>query len=542
VYAAFKGHERWRLLTQYRSINEEESPHATHIMKDQIVTINSQTCFITTDTKGTKRTKALAEYKSKHDAKEGAKYVFDRFGGSDVVPYQCQTCHLWHLSPWPSRSETRLPVLLNKPFSNLQSTNSGGVDVCLPTSTAPSGKAGTKTTKMLSIRTDHAGLEPDAPQEEKQAHSHSHKGRQAAPTTININTQANYPQTSRRLAPTKVKVKAKANTSTSAISHDYQATTAITATLKSKTCFGHHSGAPLTQYATRLEAQEASKTLAARHNDGDSDGLGLGLVPYKCRNSKCRHWHLTPRDRQTPNVSSRLICDCVDSSGVRHKNAYLTRTDALRRAEISLQEKGQKLWVYSCNEGAVTVWHLTSHFSSNRRKGPLGRRSLTCWGKSASTSTTTNTTSGSGQSAQRNDTNNMIMEYDYYEEAVDAAEFAKETSAGRYDLRVYECEVCDKWHLAPWDRTRRYTDNHTYTYQRNATSMKTLGKESETCRSTSSNIATVGSGNMQREYKSWREATEAAEYAHKRYGNLMVPHLCGMCSQIHLGPATSTAM
>ena len=43
--------------------------------------------------------KALTEHETYEDAKEGADYAFDRYGGDKMIPYECPTCCKWHLKP-----------------------------------------------------------------------------------------------------------------------------------------------------------------------------------------------------------------------------------------------------------------------------------------------------------------------------------------------------------------------------------------------------------------------------------------------------------
>jgi len=47
---------------------------------------------------GKKSGKPLIEYTSEEDALEGAEYSRERYG-TRMVPYQCDTCGMWHLSP-----------------------------------------------------------------------------------------------------------------------------------------------------------------------------------------------------------------------------------------------------------------------------------------------------------------------------------------------------------------------------------------------------------------------------------------------------------
>ena len=52
----------------------------------------SETCF------GKKTGKPLTEYDSQSDAQESADYANGRYR-QNMVPYQCDECGLWHLSP-----------------------------------------------------------------------------------------------------------------------------------------------------------------------------------------------------------------------------------------------------------------------------------------------------------------------------------------------------------------------------------------------------------------------------------------------------------
>ena len=55
------------------------------------MSLKSQTCF------GTKSGKPLTEYDSQQEAQEGANYANKTYG-QNLVPYQCDTCGLWHLA------------------------------------------------------------------------------------------------------------------------------------------------------------------------------------------------------------------------------------------------------------------------------------------------------------------------------------------------------------------------------------------------------------------------------------------------------------
>lgn len=72
----------------------------------------------------------------------------------------------------------------------------------------------------------------------------------------------------------------------------------------SETCFSKVTGKPLKSYESESEAEEAIAYVKATYG-----------VKYLCQ--RCRYWHLSPKDRQTPNHKSY----CLDSNG-RPKQAY----------------------------------------------------------------------------------------------------------------------------------------------------------------------------------------------------------------------------
>jgi hypothetical protein len=111
---------------------------------------------------------------------------------------------------------------------------------------------------------------------------------------------------------------------------------------KSTTC-SSSKGRPLTEYPTEAAASEAAAYVAQQH--------GLDLVPYRC--PRCHHWHLSPRERNTPSEHCSF---CTGSSG-EAKALYRSRRDAARRAQIIGDERGLRLKVYRCphHQG----WHLT---------------------------------------------------------------------------------------------------------------------------------------------------------------------------------------
>jgi hypothetical protein len=113
--------------------------------------------------------------------------------------------------------------------------------------------------------------------------------------------------------------------------------------MKSGTCFGKVSGAPLSEYLFEHEALDAADYSKAEY--------GNELVPYFCR--VCDKWHLSPKSRQTPTNTCEL-CTAADGS---NKESYKTKIDAKTRARIIRDERGINLIVYQCmhNNG----WHLT---------------------------------------------------------------------------------------------------------------------------------------------------------------------------------------
>jgi hypothetical protein len=48
--------------------------------------------------------KILKEYETERQAKEGAKYVLEKYG-NEMLPYNCQDCRRWHLSPADRQTE-----------------------------------------------------------------------------------------------------------------------------------------------------------------------------------------------------------------------------------------------------------------------------------------------------------------------------------------------------------------------------------------------------------------------------------------------------
>ncbi|MDR3303269.1 MAG: hypothetical protein LBS86_02540 [Treponema sp.] len=116
---------------------------------------------------------------------------------------------------------------------------------------------------------------------------------------------------------------------------------------KSNTCF-KKDGEPLSVYYSEDEAEQSSRYVQTHYD--------LDLVPYQC--PRCGYWHLSPRDRQTPN---RVCQYCLDSKG-KPKQLYETEEAAEQRAAILEDEQGIVLKVYPCPH--QHGWHLTKNGSS----------------------------------------------------------------------------------------------------------------------------------------------------------------------------------
>lgn len=101
-------------------------------------------------------------------------------------------------------------------------------------------------------------------------------------------------------------------------------------------------GTPLKSYETEFEAKQAIEYVKKRY--------GNVQIAYKC--PKCNYWHLSPQERQTPNHQS----SCLDSNG-KPKQAYSTYESAEMRAKIIYEERGERLYVYHCEQ--CGEYHLT---------------------------------------------------------------------------------------------------------------------------------------------------------------------------------------
>lgn len=112
---------------------------------------------------------------------------------------------------------------------------------------------------------------------------------------------------------------------------------------KSNTCFSKRDGSALSTYESQEEADNGANYANEKYQ--------RDLKAYIC--DKCNLWHLSPKDRETPNS----ICKhCTDGEN-KPKALYQTEGNARRRAEILYNEKAIRLNIYKCeySEG----WHLT---------------------------------------------------------------------------------------------------------------------------------------------------------------------------------------
>ncbi|MBT3602837.1 MAG: hypothetical protein HOE48_24005 [Candidatus Latescibacteria bacterium] len=121
---------------------------------------------------------------------------------------------------------------------------------------------------------------------------------------------------------------------------------------KSQTCFGTKSAKPLTEYDSKQEAQQGANHANKMYQQN--------LVPYQC--DKCGQWHLALGNRQTP---SKPCHRCTGTDG-KFKEAYQSREDAQKRANILQEEQGVTLGVYACEHG--NGWHLTKETTPFNKK------------------------------------------------------------------------------------------------------------------------------------------------------------------------------
>ena len=111
----------------------------------------------------------------------------------------------------------------------------------------------------------------------------------------------------------------------------------------SKTCF-KRNGEPRKEFHSEMQAKKSAK------HENSLKGEDF-FESYKC--PKCNLWHLTPKNRKTPNEKCSV---CVDSKG-DYKALYYSKEGAEKRANIIRREQKIKLSVYKCphKEG----YHLT---------------------------------------------------------------------------------------------------------------------------------------------------------------------------------------
>ncbi|MDA0712271.1 MAG: hypothetical protein O3B73_18895 [bacterium] len=128
--------------------------------------------------------------------------------------------------------------------------------------------------------------------------------------------------------------------------------------LKSPTCSGSQSGKPLSEYDSEEEAREAA--------DYARKTYGRTLDPYLC--DRCDRWHLGLENRKTPS----LPCPTCTGTDGRLKEAYQSREDAQKRADILGREQGVALSVYPCDHG--NGWHLTRGPASGKKKRGARRK------------------------------------------------------------------------------------------------------------------------------------------------------------------------
>jgi hypothetical protein len=112
---------------------------------------------------------------------------------------------------------------------------------------------------------------------------------------------------------------------------------------KSETCIGKATGRPLTEYDSLQEAEDGAEHANKTYK--------RNLIPYACET--CGKWHLSPKGRQTPSDK----CSFCKGADGQAKDAYRSRADAQRRADILRKEQGVSLKVYACEQS--DAWHLT---------------------------------------------------------------------------------------------------------------------------------------------------------------------------------------
>ena len=82
---------------------------------------------------------------------------------------------------------------------------------------------------------------------------------------------------------------------------------------KSPTCF-KKDGEPLSTYLSEYEANDGASHVRFQY--------GLDLSPYQC--SKCGHWHLSPKERQTPSKECMYCTDSMErkKNYMKHKKQH----------------------------------------------------------------------------------------------------------------------------------------------------------------------------------------------------------------------------
>ena len=95
-------------------------------------------------------------------------------------------------------------------------------------------------------------------------------------------------------------------------------------TMKSTTCVSRHTGRSVTEYHSEYQAKLGASYVSAE--------FGIEMTPYKC--TKCGHWHLSPKQRQTPSSKCNT---CTDRNG-HNKELYVSKKAAGMRAEIIKKE------------------------------------------------------------------------------------------------------------------------------------------------------------------------------------------------------------
>ncbi|OEU11768.1 hypothetical protein FRACYDRAFT_244891 [Fragilariopsis cylindrus CCMP1102] len=93
-------HEENGISLQVYMCDETSMWHLTHRENSLSGSKKSAVCF-------RRSGKALAEYETYEDAKEGADYAFDIYGVDEFIPYECLNCYKWHLKPSTSKFSSK---------------------------------------------------------------------------------------------------------------------------------------------------------------------------------------------------------------------------------------------------------------------------------------------------------------------------------------------------------------------------------------------------------------------------------------------------